>query len=184
MSDPAHIEEMEAQAALFVLGALPAEEAKKFEQRLASGCPICRAEAVQSESVVAALPLAATPVAPPAGMKAKLFERIGAKQPAAAPAKHADLTVVRANDGEWRTVSPGVDIRRLYKKNTMLVRMAPNTWLAEHEHAMAEQCLVLEGTVSSDGVTVGAGDFTYMPAGSHHEPLYSADGCLLLIAYT
>ncbi|HLJ46073.1 MAG TPA: cupin domain-containing protein [Bryobacteraceae bacterium] len=183
MADQAHIEEMEAQAALFALGALPADEATKFEQRLAAGCPVCQAEVTQCQGVVAALPLAAPAITPPATLKTRLFERIGAKPPVAA-AKPADLTVVRANEGEWRTVSPGVDIRRLYKKNTMLVRMAPNSWLAEHDHSMAEQCLVLEGTVSSDGVTVGAGDFTYMPAGSHHDPLYSTDGCLLLIAYT
>ena len=184
MADQAHIEEIEAQAALFALGALPAEEAAKFEQRVAAGCPVCQAEVSQCQGVVAALPLAAPSLTPPAALKTRLFERIGARQPAAGAKHAADLTVVRANEGEWRTVSPGVDIRRLYKKNTMLVRMAPNSWLAEHEHSMAEQCLVLEGTVSSDGVTVGVGDFTYMPAGSHHDPLYSADGCLLLIAYT
>ena len=65
-----------------------------------------------------------------------------------------------------------------------LVRMAPKTWIPAHDHGEAEQCLVLEGSVTSDGVTAFAGDFTYMPAGSSHHPLYSEDGCLLLIAYT
>ena len=78
---------------------------------------------------------------------------------------------------------PGVEIRPLLGKKTMLVRMAPGTYLPEHEHSYGEQCLVLEGTIRSDNVEARAGDFTYMPAGSTHPPLYSETGCLLLITY-
>ena len=42
MADKNHIQEIEEQAALFAIGALPADEAKQFEQRLAAGCPLCR----------------------------------------------------------------------------------------------------------------------------------------------
>ena len=65
----------------------------------------------------------------------------------------------------------------------MLVKMAPNTSFPRHEHAHEEHCLVLEGSITSDGVTAYAGDFTYMPRGSSHAPLHSKDGCLLLVAY-
>ena len=61
---------------------------------------------------------------------------------------------------------------------------APQTSLPAHPHGEAEQCLVLEGSITSDGVTANAGDFTYMPPGSSHHALFSQDGCLLLIAYT
>ena len=181
MADQAHIDETAALAALFALGALPADEAARFEQRLASGCTLCQAEVRESRDVVAALPLSAPEVAPPPSLRDRLFERIGVN-PATAAA--SDLTLVRAGDTEWKQTAPGVQIRPLLKKSTMLVRLAPNTWLPEHDHAAAEQCLVLEGSISCAGVTAYAGDFTYMPAGSHHDPLYSPDGCLLLIAYT
>ena len=65
----------------------------------------------------------------------------------------------------------------------MLVRMAPKTYYPGHPHHTDEHCLVLEGTLAADGVTAYAGDFTFMPAGSKHSPLYSETGCLLLIAY-
>ena len=66
----------------------------------------------------------------------------------------------------------------------MLVRMAPGSYLPPHEHSHGEQCLVLEGSIRSDDMVAQAGDFTFMPAGSTHSPLYSETGCLLLIAYT
>jgi quercetin dioxygenase-like cupin family protein len=66
----------------------------------------------------------------------------------------------------------------------MLVRMAPKTFLPRHDHPLGEQCLVLEGSIRSDDMVAEAGDFTFMPAGSTHPPLYSETGCLLLIAYT
>jgi anti-sigma factor ChrR (cupin superfamily) len=62
--------------------------------------------------------------------------------------------------------------------------MQPNTWLPAHDHKHAEQCLVLEGSISTEGVTAYAGDYTYMPAGSVHSALYSETGALFLIAYS
>jgi anti-sigma factor ChrR (cupin superfamily) len=93
-------------------------------------------------------------------------------------------TIVRPDDTAWENLVPGVDIRPLLGRKTMLVRMAPGARLPEHEHRYGEQCLVLEGSVRSDDVEAHAGDFTYMPAGSLHGQLYSDTGCLLLITYT
>lgn len=184
MAHQTHIEEIEAQAALYALGALPAEEAAHFRQRLAAGCSLCQAELRQCERTVAALPLAAGEVGPPPGLKERLLNRIGEK-PAAKTSEMGEGILVRASDSGWKRLPvPGVEIRPLFEKKTMLVRMAPKTWLPEHGHSEAEQCLVIEGSVTSDGVTAYAGDFTYMPAGSTHRPLYSEDGCVLLIAYT
>jgi len=184
MADRAHIEEVEAQAALFVLGSLPAEEAARFEQRLAAGCPFCQAEVHGCEQAVAALASSVPQVAPPDAARARLLAQIGAPKAADKRAPGGGL-LVRADDTDWNpSPVPGVRTRRLYEQKTLLVRMAPKTSYPAHQHAAAEQCLVLEGSVTSDGVTAYAGDFTYMPAGSQHAPLYSQDGCLLLIAYT
>jgi len=184
MADRTHIEEIEAQAALYALKALPAEETAHFKQRVDAGCPFCRAELEQCKLAVAALPFAASEVVPPPGLRARLLERIGA--PAAARASSmGEGILVRANDTDWKRLPiPGVETRSLHGQKTFLVRMAPKSSIPAHDHGESEQCLVLEGSVSSDGVTAYAGDFTYMPAGSSHHPLYSEDGCLLLIAYT
>ncbi len=185
MAGRAHIEEIEEQAALFALGALAGEEGTRFGQRIAAGCSLCQAELQECEQGVTALPLSAPEVAPPPSLRARLLASIVDQERPVPKSTMGEGTLVRADDTAWKpSPVPGVQIRPLFEKQTMLVRMAPKTWLPAHDHPAAEQCLVLEGSVSSDGVTAYAGDFTYMPRGSSHHPLYSEDGCLLLIAYT
>jgi anti-sigma factor RsiW len=187
MPDHNPTEEIEQQAALFALGALPEEEAKKFEQRLAAECPVCRAELRECRQAVAALALSVPQIAPPPAARMRLLEALGGKnkKKAAYASEMGSGTLVRANDTEWQqSPIPGVQLRNLYQDRTLLVRMAAKTYYPAHNHHAAEQCLVLEGSISSDGVTAYAGDFTYMPAGSSHHPLYTENGCLLLIAYT
>jgi anti-sigma factor ChrR (cupin superfamily) len=184
MADHLHLEELEEQAALFALGALESDEAARFRQRVAAGCPTCCALLEQCEGTVAALPLLAPEIAPPARLRMKLLASIGAPE-IPAPQKALEGSIVRTGDTEWEQgPMAGVEYRRLHGRRTMLVRMAPHSTLPEHEHAAAEQCLVLEGSVRSQGEVVHAGDFTYMPKGSKHQPLYTDTGCLLLIAYT
>ena len=186
MVDETHIAEIEEQAALLALGALPPEEARQFQRRVAAGCPYCCALLQECERTVATLPLLAPEVAPPARLRARLMETIGAAQ-APAPASHPPLagTLVRGGDTPWEAAPiPGVQFRKLYGSKTMLVRMAPQTVYPGHEHQYAEQCLVLEGEVRSQGESASAGDFIYMPKGSTHQPMYTDTGCLLLIAYT
>ena len=180
MADNLHIEEIEEQAALFALGALPLDEAERFRRRLASEDSVCVAEFQAYERVITSLPLSVPEMRPDPALRAKLLKRI-------AEDDRADVkgVIVRAGDTEWQpSTVPGVQTRPLLDEKTMLVRMAPKTWYPAHDHPAAEQCLVLEGSLSTEGITAYAGDFTYMPAGSVHQPLYSEGGCLLLIAYT
>jgi hypothetical protein len=178
MQESPHLTEVQEQAALFALGALPPKEAKSFQQRLDAQCPVCLAELRECQSTVDNLALAASQVIPPAGLRARLLDRIGTKPPL------SEGRVVRAGDTEWEpNPIPGVHVRSLHEGKTMLVRLDPNTTYPAHDHPLAEQCYVLEGDVSSAGVTARAGDYIYMPAGSSHAPLYSEGGCVLLIAY-
>jgi anti-sigma factor ChrR (cupin superfamily) len=95
------------------------------------------------------------------------------------------MTLVRENDSTWiPSPFPGVELRPLLGRNTLLVRMHPGSTYPSHEHRLAEQCYVLEGSVTdSDGVTVYAGDFVCMHAGSTHESIHTDTGCLFLITY-
>ena len=123
--------------------------------------------------------LVAPDAAPRPELRARLMKSIEAT------AKKPSIgTIVRPSDTAWENLVPGVDIRPLLGRKTMLVRMAAGARLPEHEHRYGEQCLVLEGSVRSDDVEAHAGDFTFMPAGSLHGQLYSETGCLLLITYT
>ena len=167
---------------MYALGAMPEADAEKFRARLTAGCPVCRNALADCREVVSLLPLAAPEVEPPPGVRARLMSSIGAEaRPAAAP----EGTLVRAGETPWRDgPAPGVQYRPLHGSKTMLVRMAANTWLPAHDHQSAEQCLVLEGSITSEGVTAHAGDYIYMPAGSVHGALYSAAGATFLIAYS
>jgi mannose-6-phosphate isomerase-like protein (cupin superfamily) len=182
MMDPSHIEEIEEQAALYSIGALPPAEAKSFRQRLAAGCPLCQAEVDSCETAVAGLSLSAGEIAPPPGLRARLLASISASGKKADAA--SQLTMVRAHESPWKPAPfPGVEMRYLLERKTMLVRMAPKSSIPAHPHASGEQCLVLEGSVTNNGVTAYAGDFTYMPAGTSHDELYSETGALFLITY-
>ena len=185
IADNPHIQEVEEQAALFALGALLPEDASRFRQRLEAGCSFCQSELQEFERVVAALPLSVPEISPPSNLRERMLDRIGAARQAGSDAAAGQGIILRAGDSDWeQSPVPGVQMRDLLEQKTMLVRMAPKTWYPAHDHAADEQCLILEGSLSTAGVTAYTGDFTYMPAGSSHPPLYSEDGCLLLVAYT
>lgn len=180
MADRSFIQQVEDDAAMFALGAMSAEAAAKFEQRLAAGCALCQAELRACERTAAALATSAETAAPPTDLRQRLLDQIAQSW----PAKSA-MEIVPADDGGFvQTPMPGVQIRYLKGKNTFLVRMAPKSSLPAHEHKYNEQCLMLEGSISGDGRTAYAGDFVFMPAGSLHNPLYSEEGCLFLITYS
>jgi anti-sigma factor ChrR (cupin superfamily) len=97
-----------------------------------------------------------------------------------------ELKLVRASDSPWVALgAPGVEVRPLLGRKTLLVRMQPGAAFPEHEHRQVEQCYVLEGSVTdSDGITAYAGDFVCMPADITHTLIHTDTGCVFLIAYT
>ena len=120
---------------------------------------------------------------------------------AEAPAKQADapadgpnllgggegFLVVRAGEGEWLpTEDAGVAYKLLFADPgrgtvTTLVRMRPGSRIRSHRHLGIEQCLVLEGDVSSGAIRMTTGDFNCSLPGSVHEELVTDKGALLLI---
>jgi mannose-6-phosphate isomerase-like protein (cupin superfamily) len=182
MADNPCQNEIPETAALYSLGKLPPEQARQFERQLASGCAFCSTELRACEQVASSLPFALNSLTPPASLRNRV---LALAKPIPEPVLPEGALVVRANENPWTPLPiPGVQYRQLKGKDTVLLRMEPGASYPMHEHHKAEQCLVLEGSVSSDGLTVHAGDYTYMPLGSTHHPLYSDTGCLLLIAYS
>jgi anti-sigma factor ChrR (cupin superfamily) len=97
------------------------------------------------------------------------------------------FVVVRASEGEWRpTADPGVSFKLLFVDReratvTTLVRMEPGARIPAHRHLGLEQCLVLEGDLSSGGIEMSAGDFNCSMPGSVHDELTTKGGALFII---
>jgi quercetin dioxygenase-like cupin family protein len=177
------LEDCAVDAALYVLGSLDPEQARSFEQRLKSGCAFCCAQAEHYAAVAEHLSMSVTPVKPSAELRRRLLDRIKPRDKAPQASEH--MTVVRGSDAPWvKMPFPGVEIRPLIGEKTLMVRMQPGAVFPQHDHPHAEQCYVLEGSITdSDGVTLHAGDFVVMSSGIKHEPLHSDNGCTLFIAY-
>jgi len=94
------------------------------------------------------------------------------------------MTVLRAAEGEWRPILPGIRIKSLRKgegTETTLWRIDAGATVPPHPHRQSEECLVLEGSVVQGGVEYYAGDFLLAPAGLDHEAFESPRGALLMI---
>ena len=111
---------------------------------------------------------------------------------AATPKTAADLNSrhVRVGEMEWRkTRFPGCEVKTLLFDRdsglvTALMRFAPGAVLPDHEHVRIEQTYVLEGRLvdregPDAGLTVGAGDFVWRPAGSRHSAWCPEGGLML-----
>jgi anti-sigma-K factor RskA len=79
MSREHSLEEGRDLAALYALGALCGDEAREFEQHLASGCSICAAEVEAFAPVVAELGYTAPPRTPREEVRVRVLERVAAE---------------------------------------------------------------------------------------------------------
>lgn len=94
------------------------------------------------------------------------------------------MSVLRADEGEWRPILPGIRIKSLRKgegTETTLWRIDAGASVPAHPHRQQEECLVLEGSVVMSGVEYFAGDFLLAHAGLDHETFVSPRGALLMI---
>lgn len=96
------------------------------------------------------------------------------------------LTFVRASEGVWRDIGPGVKAKLLSfdpssRRTTAILRFAPGTRYAPHHHAAVEELYVLEGGCSVAGREMTVGDYHRAEAGTVHHDTSTDDGCLLLV---
>jgi anti-sigma factor ChrR (cupin superfamily) len=174
-------EEQETLAALYALDSLGPEEARAFARHLdEDGCAVCRAQVEAMTAVGDDLALAPAAAAPSAAVRRRLLGRI---------AGDASLTFAftLAQEGDWTEIQPGVLQKTLIAarpgdpSSSYLVRIAPTTRVAAHEHACFEHCYVISGDLFIAGRHIRSGDYHYAPPGSVHDHIRSDDGCLLLI---
>ncbi len=133
--------------------------------------------------LTSALAEAVTSISPPAAkaseLKARVMARIRGK-------KTFDLMTVRAEEGEWISLLPGVEKKILSKVfegqiQSYLLRMAPGSTLPSHEHIADEECLMLEGEAMIGDIHLATGDYHFAPKGSTHGLVTTQTGALAFI---
>lgn len=95
-------------------------------------------------------------------------------------------TTIRAPQGEWQTVMPGVELKilavdREAGMQSALMRMAPGATIDVHEHKKAEECYVIDGSVTIGDFVLHAGDYHLAHADTTHPPIVSREGCLVFL---
>ena len=137
------------------------------------------------QSVADHLAFAAPPLTPSPTLRNRLLDQIRNERHPSPPTTKP-LTFVRASEGEWVEMGPGVMAKVLYfdpisRRATALVRMAPGSVYAPHRHAEPEELYVLEGGCFCGGQELVIGDYHRAEAGTEHHDTSSDEGCLLLI---
>ncbi|MGD0363162.1 MAG: cupin domain-containing protein [Bryobacteraceae bacterium] len=172
-------DEIRETASLYAAGALPTDEEERFREHLRT-CRVCAEEARVFRETAAWLLFASEGVAAPPRLRDKLLARI--QQPEPLPG----IQVVRAAEGSWQTLVPGVVAKRLYRESAtgdvaLLVRMEPGAEYPPHSHADVEHCYVLEGDLHFGDLVLRPGDYQCAPAATTHRSSHTVNGCTVLI---
>ena len=125
----------------------------------------------ETDQLLAGLDLAMPPVDPPG----RLWTRI------ARDLEGVDGT--RLDEGNWRAYAPGVLYKRLWDRNTFLLRCQPGSIVPDHEHRSFEHALVVSGDLRTEDESYGPGDYFGTPAGGTHPHWSTRDGCVVLVIY-
>jgi quercetin dioxygenase-like cupin family protein len=96
------------------------------------------------------------------------------------------LTFIKASEGTWRGIAPGVMAKLLSfdptsGRTTTVLRFSPGTSYAPHRHTAVEELYVLEGGCSIAGREMTVGDYHRAEAGTVHHDTSTGEGCLLLV---
>jgi anti-sigma factor ChrR (cupin superfamily) len=185
-------EETAERAALYALSALDEQESLAFEQHLSEGCDVCRDELRSYDVVTASLGSGLPEATPAPSVRRQLVEFLSSEtqaQEQVVDDPHASafqMLAVRADEGEWREIAPGVFQKPLFEDrqrdtSTYLIKMGPGAHVSRHRHLGLEECLIIEGDFHANGELYQAGDYLCAPAGSIHENLHTVHGALLMI---
>lgn len=78
---------------------------------------------------------------------------------------------MRSAGRRWAPTGPGVEVLGLAgdaEVVSMLVRFAPGASVADHHHALDEDCLVIDGEMFLGDILLRPGDYQLAPAGGGH----------------
>lgn len=197
-------------AACYAVGVVTEAERELFESMVRAGDSEAVAAAAEVGGVMEAINASAPEIAPPADAGRIIKMRLGLWEAGAAVAAEAHhhhghgeddhahefaarseaLVVARRKDIKWRpTGLPGVQGCTLYadKKNnrrTVLLNMAPGSYIPDHNHEGIEEVLILEGDLSVGPIPLKAGDYFRAQPETKHGVPRTEQGCIALVFST
>lgn len=188
------------RALFYALGSLSPEEHSAFEQHLADGCDVCRAELRSVTGVMGRL-ASSVAATPPETLRERLGERLaretaGGGESAAIDPKpqgsgvvlnEGGLLIARSLAIAWQALAPGIEFKPLFVDSsaarlTALVRMAAGARYPSHRHAGTEELYLLEGDLVVEGNRMQPGDYCRAEVGSLHGETRSETGCLFILS--
>lgn len=163
-------------AALWAAGALTVPEHHAVKERFRRD-PDFAAKAREWEEGLAPLASQAGAIEPPPD----LLESIDARLDARGKLETMSRTL-RANEGDWIALVPGVRYKELHRNDamrrwTILIEADPGASFPPHEHAQDEEIYMISGDLSIGDLELGSGDFHFSPAGSRHPENRTRAGC-------
>jgi len=175
-------EEAQERAALYSLGAVPADEAKSFEEHLSAGCDACARELAAFTAVVDQLSLVAPPERPADHVRSAFLARVSEPR-----FEEDGVLFVRSGQMPWQASSiPQVSRKQLFRNEesgyrTQIVRLEPGGRYPSHRHVETEEIYLVEGDLSVSGVIMHAGDYCRAEPGSVHEDVRTIGGCTFVV---
>lgn len=167
-------------AAEYVLGTLPAPERRNLERRVPMDAQL-RTRIEDWERRLGPLAEDLAPEAPPAAVWAAIEARVSVSGES-----RSEAITVRPDQGLWRMLLPGVEIKVLWQdrsadRRSYFLRLAPGAVLPAHGHTAVEECLMLEGDLELGETRLTKGDYHRVPAGIPHPQGMSVGGCVAFV---
>ena len=113
-----------------------------------------------------------------ARVKARVLRAIGAGQ-------EPGHRTVRASEGRWQAVGPGVERKMLWARDSVescMLRLAPGAVVPAHLHPTDEECVVIQGSVRiGSALVLREGDFHVAAHGSMHDAVTTDEGAVVYL---
>jgi quercetin dioxygenase-like cupin family protein len=186
-----HTDNLEQKIIFDSLGLLDKEERVKLESEVRN-MPAEEKNIISNfNNLVSLFPkvlsLSLKETSPSPGVKEKLFEKLK-KGESKNITEREGFEFIYSDSGDWfdHPVIKGIKVKQLARNNEkdyvmILMKVEAGTSYPSHHHSGAEECYVIEGDVYAEGKILGPGDFHHAEGGSDHEPLYTKNGCTLLL---
>ncbi len=102
------------------------------------------------------------------------------------PGNNHELITIRANEGKWSDLAPGISSKPLYDDGhtrSSLIRITANTHWIPPQQTLAhdEECLLLEGDAFFGDTLLCTGDWQLAPTGSESRSISTDKGALVFV---